>query len=376
VKPPQAKEKKDAGAPGDAARLFMDFCESYSPHFVGWGSNSVRHARHYLSGLLGTQRRKNIETIGQDERDSDYQGMEQLIGSSPWDHEAVMAQVADEADALPGDEEKAGLYLDESSFLKKGHASVGVKRQWSGRVGKVENCQVGGFAALGRGERACLKDFRLYLPEEWAGDQRLLDKAKVPAEHRAYQSKYDLALAMIATARERGLRFGFVGFDSLYGSKRDLVDAVEDMGERFVGDVIKTTKVWNAPPQLEKSSAKRGNPATNHRLSKANQAGYESVEALAQARFEAEHQRVKYRQGTKGELWTRVWVRPVWTWEPSPGRSRKRLLIVRRDADGGFKHSLTNLLEGQPWSHYACAQAQRFWIEHAFHEAESQLGMA
>ena len=148
------------------------------------------------------------------------------------------------------------------------------------------------------------------------------------------------------------------------------------MGERFVGDVIKTTKVWTASPTLEKPSAKRGRPTRNNRLSEQNQARYESVEALAQAHFEAEHQRVKYRQGTKGELWTEVWVRPVWTWEPSPAQPRKRLLIVRRDADGSFKYSLSNLPEGKPWSHYAWAQGQRFWIEHAFHEGKSQLGMA
>jgi len=124
--------------------------------------NSVSHARHYLSGLLGTQRRKNIESIGLDVKNSDYQGMEQFISSSPWDHQAVMDQVAKDASDLFSDEAKTGLFIDESSFIKKGKASVGVQRQWSGRAGKIENSQVGVFASLGHDERVCLTDFRLF----------------------------------------------------------------------------------------------------------------------------------------------------------------------------------------------------------------------
>ncbi|MCC5022413.1 MAG: transposase [Candidatus Synoicihabitans palmerolidicus] len=65
---------------------------------------------------------------------SDYQGLERFISSSLWDHHSLMDQVACDANTLFGDEKLAGLYIDESSFLKKGHASVGVQRQWSGRA--------------------------------------------------------------------------------------------------------------------------------------------------------------------------------------------------------------------------------------------------
>jgi len=340
--------------------------------------NSVGHARHYLSGLLGTQRRKNIEVIGEDVRGSDYQGMEQFISSSPWDHRGVMDQVALDANELLGDEELAGLYIDESSFLKKGHASVGVQRQWSGRAGKIENCQVGVYACLGQGDRVCLTDYRLYLPKAWSEDPPRLDKAKVPQDWRAYRSKHDQALDMIRRAQELGLKFGWVGFDSLYGNKRELVNAVEDLGLRFVGDVSKTTKVWTTRPLLLKPSAKpaRGRPLKNYRLSDDNQAEYRDVASLADDDFDARCRRVCYRKGTKGELWTEVWVRQVWTWEPGAEEPRERLLIVRRDSDGAYKYTLSNLPAGKSWAYYAWAQAQRFWIEHAFHEAKSQLGMA
>ena len=357
----------------------MDFCESYSPHFVGQGMNSAGHARDYLSGLLGTQRRKNIETIENDVAGSDYQGMEQFISSSPWSHREVMDHVARDADGLLGDGEEAGLFIDESSFLKKGNASVGVGRQWSGRAGKVENCQVGVFACLGRGERMCITDFRLYLPEVWADDAGRCDKAKVPGGERAYRPKWQPALEMVRHARGLGLRFGWVGVDSLYGSNAGFLNALEDMGEKFMGDVMKSTKVWTSKPEIERpgdAAPGRGRPRTRARLAPGNRAAYLSVEELVGEHFAAGHERVKYRQGQKGELWGRFWVRKVWCWEGGWERARQRLLVVRQDADGTFKYSLSNLSPGRGWSFYARVQAQRFWIEHAFHEAKSQLGMA
>lgn len=357
----------------------MDFCESYSRHFVGWGMNSVGHARHYLSGLLGAQRRKNIETIGEDVKGSDYQGMEQFVSSSPWDHRRVMEQVAADADALLGDSESAGLYIDESSFVKKGRCSVGVQRQWSGRAGKVENCQVGVYACLGKGDRVCLTDFRLFLPESWAQDSSRLDKAKVPEDSRGYLGKRGQALEMIARAKAAGLRFGWVGFDSLYGSSRKLVDAVEDMGLRFVGDVSRVTKAWTSEPSLVAPSAGRsgrGRRPAKYRLADGNRAECLSVEEIVAESFDSSCRKVCYRKGAKGELWTEAWVREVWTWEPGTERARQRLLVVRRESDGSFKYSLSNLPSGKTLEYYAWAQGQRFWIEHAFHEAKSQLGMA
>lgn len=341
--------------------------------------SSAGHARHYLSGLLGTQRRKNIEAIGEDVKGSDYQGMEQFVSSSPWDHSEVMEQVAADADALLGDSEMAGLFIDESSFAKKGRCSVGVQRQWSGRAGKVENCQVGVYACLGKGDRVCLTDFRLFLPESWAQDSARLDKAKVPEGSRDYLSKHDQALEMIEGAREAGLRFGWVGFDSLYGSSRKLVNAVEDMGLRFVGDVGRTTKAWTSEPSLVEPSAERegrGRRPINFRLAGDNRAEYLSVEEIVAGSFDSSCRKVCYRKGAKGELWTEAWVREVWAWEPGPERARQRLLIVRRESDGAYKCSLSNLPVGKTLEYYAWAQGQRFWIEHAFREAKSQLGMA
>jgi SRSO17 transposase len=120
--------------------------------------------------------------------------------------------------------------------VKKGEASVGVQRQYGGRLGKLENCQVGVFACLGRGERAALIDFRLFLPEAWAQDAARFDKTKMPAEHRVHRTKAELALEMVKVARERGSSHQWIGGDEVCGNNRALTDALDDLGETFLMD--------------------------------------------------------------------------------------------------------------------------------------------
>ncbi len=108
-----------------ATRL-LSMCAEFGSHFVVKGRDVGHHARSYLSGLFGTLRRKNIGRIEEDVAESNYQGMQQLITDSPWDEIAVMDQVAREANGLFGGHSDSALYLDETSFVKKGNASVGV----------------------------------------------------------------------------------------------------------------------------------------------------------------------------------------------------------------------------------------------------------
>lgn len=360
------------------ARRFIDCCEMFEHHFIVRGHDVTRHARHYLSGLLGTRRRKNIECIRSDVADSDYEGMQQFVSDSPWDYSAVLRQVAEEAEATLGRTADTALYVDESSYAKKGEASVGVQRQYCGRLGKVENCQVGVFVALGRGVRAALVDLRLFLPEAWARDAERCAKAKVPEAHRVHRTKPELALEMVAAARARGSTHQWVGGDEVYGTNHAFTAALEDMGETFLMDVACKLRVWeNDPgPQLP-----RPNPGRKGRRRKRDQAVPASaktvrVDALTTRYFAAEAREVTTRDATKGPLQAKVWVRPVWVWDGKSPKARRRLLIVRQEADGTFKYSLSNAAADTPWERLAYMQAQRFWIERCFQDAKSELGMA
>ncbi len=355
----------------------MQFCEDYGHHFMPRGKDSREHARHYLSGLLGTQRRKNIGQVAEDVVASNYQGMQQFITDSPWDHQALMADVARDAAALLGGHRESALYLDETSFVKKGDASVGVQRQYCGRLGKLENCQVGVFACLGRGERSALVDFRLFLPEAWAADEERCRKVKVPQEERVHRTKAELALEMVKMARERGLGHQWIGGDEVYGNNRELTDALDDMGETYLMDVASNLKVWDgAPSPQPPPEIPRGRPATRSQLGN-DKARQMSVAALAAGHFEKESRTLTVRETTKGPLRVRLWVCPVWIWDKrDEERVRARLLVVRREADGTHKYSLSNAPAQTAWKRLGYMQAQRFFIERAFEDAKSELGMA
>ena len=360
------------------ARRFMEFSEDYSRYFVVRGKDISDHARSYLSGLLGTQRRKNIGRIGEDVEASNYQGMQQLISDSPWNEEALMDQVAGEANGLLGGHRHSALYLDETSFPKKGEASVGVQRQYCGRLGKLENCQVGVFGCLGREERAALIDARLFLPEDWSQDAGRCDKAKVPEAERVHRTKGELALLIVERARQRGLNFQWIGGDEIYGNNRPLTEALEDMGETFLMDVNSNHGLYEEDPCPRAKAPRpglRGRPVC--RLEPGNvRAAHSSARALVQRHFARESRLTTLRQSAKGTLRARLLVRKCWQWDGKSPVARPRLLVARQEADGSFKYSLTNAPESAGWEQLAYMQAQRFWIERTFQDAKSELGMA
>lgn len=360
------------------AGRFVDYCQRFEHHFIVRGRDVTRHAQHYLSGLLGVQRRKNIGRIEADVAGSDYENLQQFISDSPWEHEAVMAQVAKETEATLGGQPDTAFYVDESSYAKKGRASVGVQRQYCGRLGKVENCQVGVFAALGCGVRATLVDFRLFLPEAWAKDAARCAKAKVPEDQRVHRTKPELALEMIRAARARGSTHRWVGADEVYGNSHAFTSGLDDMDETFMVDVACKTRVWECDPfpQTPTASAgQRGRPRTRAQP-KAQGAKAVRVDRLTARRFKSETREVTIRDATKGPRQAPVWVCPVWVWDGKAPAARERLLVVRQDEDGTFKYSLSNAPADTPWEQLAYMQAQRFWIERCFQDAKSELGMA
>lgn len=166
----------------------------------------------------------------------DHPAMPHLLTAGALDWDGCRDQLAHEANALLGSAQSV-LLIDESGFAKKGERSAGVAQQWHGRLGKVDNCQVGVFAALCRGEMASWVDARLYLPQAWADDALRCEQAAIPENARDYRSKTALALEIVATARRRGLRCGYVAVDGGYGKESVFLYGLDALGCRFVADV-------------------------------------------------------------------------------------------------------------------------------------------
>jgi SRSO17 transposase len=142
--------------------------ERLSVHFAR--SEVRQRARDYLRGLLSGAERKNSWQLAEVAGNATPYGLQHLLGRASWDADALRDDVREYVlEHLAGDE--SVLVVDETGFIKKGDKSVGVKRQYTGTVGKRENCQVGVFLAYASERGAAFIDRELYLPEEWIGDK-------------------------------------------------------------------------------------------------------------------------------------------------------------------------------------------------------------
>lgn len=127
------------------------------------------HAADYVSGLLSDLERKNVESIAY-RHDQDRDRLQHFMGCAAWDHAPLMRELARQVGAELGEDDGV-IVFDPSAFPKKGKQSVGVARQWCGRLGKVDNCQVAIYMAYVSRLDHVLVNTRLYLPEEWAKDR-------------------------------------------------------------------------------------------------------------------------------------------------------------------------------------------------------------
>ena len=227
---------------------FLDFCDRFRGHFRQQTRTVETAAQQYVQGLIQAET-KNMERMEEVVPETDHQTLQHMVSESAWSERAVLDQVAQDANRLLGRHEDSALLIDDSGVPKKGTHSVGVGRQWCGQLGKVENCQVGVFAALSRGSDATLMDERLFLPEDWTRDAARCQAAGIPKAQRRFQRKTDLALAMIIHARQQGIGFAWVGFDGFYGSDPAFLRALEAQGEVFVGNVHKDQRMYPADPQ-------------------------------------------------------------------------------------------------------------------------------
>lgn len=355
---------------------FNNFIQGYSSLFQR-GTRSVgEQAEQYLQGLLQASRKKNMERMEEVVPNCDYQALQHFLSHSQWDARAVLDQLALEADHHLGGSADTGFFIDESGFAKKGEKSVGVARQWNGRLGKVDNSQVAVFACLGQGPFATLIDTRLYLPRDWVKDpERCLD-AGVPEQEIVYKSKADLAFEMVVGARQNGIRFSFVGMDGGYGKEPALLRRLEDSGEVFVADVHKSQQIYvdNPNPAVPERRGGRGKKPTQLKAQSASQ----RVDEWVKAQPEESWQRITVRPGTKGKLRVEALHARVWLWNGSEQTARYWHVVATRELGSPetIKYTLSNAPAETSLERLVWMQRQRFWIERSFEDGKSECGLA
>src|SRR5918993_1577346 len=221
-----------------------DLCTRIAPRFTR--IEPRRRARAYLQGLLSPLERKNGWHLAEAAGDVSPAAMQDFLTRTRWDAEAVRDDLQDYVVEHLGDE-KAVLVLDESGFLKKGTCSVGVKRQYSGTAGRIENCQVAVFLGYASCQGRALIDRALYLPEEWAADDQRRWKAGVP-DDITFATKPKLGRALLERAVAAGVPCAWVAADSVYGGDYALRLWLE---RQPIGYVLAVTSKQRAPSRFD-----------------------------------------------------------------------------------------------------------------------------
>jgi SRSO17 transposase len=196
-----------------------------------------RNVHLYLQGLLSHLPGKNAEDIATFV-EVERQVIQDFIGTVPWDHRPLVTVLVGQVAAGLGEPDGI-IAFDPSSFPKRGTHSVGVKRQWCGHRGKVDNCQVGVFMGYVAHHDHALLDFRLSLPPEWARDEPRRQACHVPPEVR-YHTRQEQCVEMLDAWREQ-VPHGWVTGDDELGRHSRFRYELRERGERYVLGVPCTT---------------------------------------------------------------------------------------------------------------------------------------
>ena len=197
----------------------------------------------YLKGLLSNCQRKNGWQMAELMGEMTPDGMQRLLSSAKWDANSVRDDLQSYIGENLGDSSSAIGVLDETGFLKQGNKSVGVKRQYCGTAGRVENCQIGVFLGYATVKGFAFLDREIYLPKEWVNDQQRREAAGVP-ESVEFATKPQIAQMMLERARAAGVALAWVTADTVYGNDRRLREWLEENEQAYVLAVACSERVW------------------------------------------------------------------------------------------------------------------------------------
>jgi SRSO17 transposase len=320
----------------------------------------------YLSGLLRMKSERNITRIAH-ESQLDPQKMPHFISHSPWDSAVLIEKLHAEIVSRP---EWCGgmLILDESGDEKSGDTSAGTARQHNGRLGKVDQTQVGVYLAYTCAAQWLLWDGTLFIPERWFGADYAARRRKVgiPTE-RCFQTKIELGWQLIAQGQRRGLAFAGVAFDSLYGRSHWLRQQCDQSGIEYYADVPVDYPVYTQAPQVLFEIGKRGQPT----------AQFEVVGQMQRVSDLASQQRwqaLTVRPTDRGPLQAAFARCPVWTVDAA-GQGWAETLLLKRESQS-IRYSLTNAPAESSLLTLAYRRCQRYFVERSLQAAKSELGLA
>jgi SRSO17 transposase len=347
-----------------ALERLKEFAAPYLECFVR--REQKGHAHTYLAGLLSDLGNKNVESIAY-LNDEERRELQHFMGESEWNHRPLVEQLAQEVQKEIGEADGV-LVFDPSGHAKSGKASVGVKRQWCGRLGKVDNCQVGIYMGYASRQEHALVDVRLYFPREWARDKERRKKCRVPKEER-YCTRHELALRMLAE-KENILTHQWVAGDDEMGRSSWFRGKLRGQKEQYLLAVPSNTTVRDleeVPPPREG----RGRPPV---------CPFQQVRRWREKLAEESWQRIHVRDGEKGPLEVECVKRRVLARTDKRRVGPEELLFITRtvESDGSLKHDyyLSNAPPETPLKELARVAKAEHRIEECLERAKGEAGLS
>lgn len=332
------------------------FLARYLPLF--YRAEQRELAEVVLHGKLSNLQRKTAEPIAY-RAGRQRKPVQHFVGAGAWDDEAVQTQLRRHVAQSWGDAE-AVLVLDPSGFAKKGQASCGVARQWCGRLGKVDNCQLGVFLAYVSARGVALVDRQLYLPRPWARSRKRRQATHVPDSFR-FRENWRIGLDLIDRS-QADLPFGWVSGDDEFGRVIAFRKGLRQRGLRYVLDVPCDTLVRDINEQA---------PAGKHCPP------WRRVDEWAKTQPSSRWHKVRRGDGAKGPKVVRVagaWVQT----KDERGRCGplERLVVVRAvDGEPRTWYALSNAPAEVELACVAAVQGQRHGVEEALQAAKGEVGL-
>ncbi len=345
----------------------------FRPCFKTTTRDGSSHAWVYLRGVLTMPTKRTFANIARRVVDpaDDGQALQQFMSDSPWSAQAVIHQVQAELAATPALQHGGVLILDESADAKAGLHSAGAARQWNGRLGKVDLCQVGVFLAFATDTLWTWIDGELFLPEPWFTPDLAAARARlgIPAA-RQFASKVALGWQMIQRVLAAKVPFEVVLGDDLYGRSQWLRQQLRTATVVYLMDVPADTQVYLRQPVVGVPvvRGRQGRPSTRQRV-------LNGVTPMAVAqvggRADMHFRRFQVRDVERGVLDDAFAARQVWTLHD--GAVVAEWLVIRQEG-GTPTYALSNAPPTTPVERLVDWKCRRFGIECANRAAKSELG--
>jgi SRSO17 transposase len=337
----------------------------------------------YLQGQMTMDSDRNFAGIANSMENSDGQALQHFMSNSPWSGQGVFEQLRDEikekAEMHPG----SVLILDEYADEKAGIGSAGAYRQYNGRMGKVDLCQVA--VALGYANWKlepwplwAMVDAEIFLPEAWFGAEyaELRKKVEVPKERTSFETKPELGLKMIRRAKVAGLPFEAVLCDSLYGRSSQFRHELREEHLLYMADIPNNLRVYLAQPTVgipEPKPGKKGRKPEQPQV--LNGVHSHSVKQVGQAE-DTHWQRLRIRTNERGVLEDRFAARQVWIWdEKQPEIAlHQEWLVMRIESNRDRTYALSNAPENSSLQFLAELLCGRYFVERVIQDSKDEVG--